>query len=163
MGNMDRELQRAILLLAPEFEARDDAPATFAELLSIEGRARLPAWRGASDRCIYGAPEINFAFRAWHDAVHLAGRFDFSPAGERRTCQEQIRQFYYKFPAAPAAVAALLDVEINGQVEYFVRRGQFPVDQARFVAERLTRVQLHTLGLPEIVRLRGRDQRAHAA
>ena len=39
-------------------------------------------WPGASERTIYGAPEVNWAFRAWHDSVHLARECDFSRAGE---------------------------------------------------------------------------------
>lgn len=41
---------------------------------------RIIVWTGASNRTIFGAPEINHAFRAWHDWCHLVLEADFSQA-----------------------------------------------------------------------------------
>lgn len=136
---MIENFSRAILLLAPKFEARPDAPATFAEIMATRGRLVRPVWDGASEASIYGAPEINHAFRAWHDACHVAGQFGFDLGGEKQTCEMQVKQFYCVFPSAPSDVAALLCAEIIGQAEYFAEFGEFPEDQRAFVVDYLNR------------------------
>ena len=48
--------------------------------------------REGADNTIFGAPEVNYAFRAWHDWCHWMGGFDFSLYGECATCNMQIEQ-----------------------------------------------------------------------
>lgn len=115
MTAIDRDLNQAILLLAPVFNVSDRAPSTFADIMR-QGDP-LTVWSGASDGTIYADPAVNWAFRAWHDATHIAGRYDFTLAGETATCEAQIR------------------AEIVGQAQYAAAHGHFPVDQAAFVQE----------------------------
>lgn len=131
------EFNRVILELAPRFEARAIAPATLADLLALEHGAALPVWEGASDCTIYGDARINHAFRAWHDAAHIAtaGRFDLD--GEREVCEEQKRAVLRAYPRAPSLWLALLDAEINGQAAHFAATGEFPADQFAFMREAL--------------------------
>ena len=132
-------LAQAIMTLAPPYEARADAPSTYAELTSCSGRARLPVWEGASDRTIYQSAAVNHAFRAWHDATHVAIGADFTLEGERRTCEAQIAALYIAFPSAPAIYATFLRVEIVEQALYLAKAGTFPCDQATFVRETMLR------------------------
>lgn len=64
-----RELNIAILAMAPPFEARATAPATFREVMDCATSGRVVVWDGASDATIYGDARVNHAFRAWHDAA----------------------------------------------------------------------------------------------
>ena len=95
-----RELNQAILALAGGHVAQAVAPATFRDLMRVGHAAVLPVWEGASDRTLYGDPRINHAARAWHDRAHLAGGFDFTPAGERAACALQLRQLEAFAPSA---------------------------------------------------------------
>ena len=126
---MLRHLNQAILSLAPAFDARDHAPASFSELRQCE---RMVVWAGASERTIYRDPRVNWAFRAWHDAAHLAIDAPFTLAGERAACEYQIAELLRAFPCAPASAVHLIRREVIGQAEHFAATGQFPADQIAF-------------------------------
>lgn len=129
-----RTLNQAILSLAPRFEARAVAPGTLADLYDCAGHAGLIVYDGASDTTLYGCARVNLAFRAWHDALHLAHGFTFDLEGERQACTAQVRALLKRFPSAPAWALNLIRAEIEGQAEHFAAFGYFPENQAAFVA-----------------------------
>jgi hypothetical protein len=134
------EFNTVILAMAPRFEARAVAPSSLAELVQCHaerGPSGLIVWEGESTRTVYADAAVNHAFRAWHDAWHVAGRVGFDLEGERATCNAQKAAVLRAFPRAPLRWFALLDAEINGQAEYFARTGAFPADQVEFTADAL--------------------------
>lgn len=136
MTALDRDLNQAILLLAPNHTVSERAPATFAEIMR-QGDP-LTVWSGASDGTIYDDPAVNWAFRAWHDATHIAGQYNFTLAGEIATCEAQLIKLRETFPRFPARWETILRAEIIGQAQYAARFGSFPTDQAAFIREALT-------------------------
>ncbi len=95
-----------------------------------------------SERTIFGSPWINAAFRAWHDAVHLAIGAPFTLEGEREVCFEQQRQLEERYEAAVGTAEldfwlTLIRIEVIGQAEYFERTGAFPEDQVAFCIDQL--------------------------
>jgi len=112
------------------------APSTFAALCAAwSPDAPLTVYDGASGATIYAAPEINHAFRAWHDACHVALGADFTVRGEMRTAALQLRQAAAL--GADARTLALLRADTVGQVQYFRAFGRFVDDQRAFVARYL--------------------------
>ena len=128
-----RPMAQCVHALAPNYTARSIAPSTFPEIMEAPGIV----WDGASDATIWGDAHTNHAFRAWHDACHIAGQFDFTLAGEIATCEAQKRALLRFAPRAPAWALRLLDAEITGQALHYAQHGAFPLDQRRFVLERL--------------------------
>ena len=160
MNPLFPNLEALILKSAPPHIAVEHAPETLAELNSwadgqraptmlLDGRygsltvsqanpleSRLPVWNGASDRTIYSSPEVNFAFRAWHDWLHLQLQADVDYRDEYMVARAH-RQ---------AALAARLPLreelalwyDTNGQNVYHKHHGKFIEDQRGFV--------LHCLG-----------------
>lgn len=132
-----RSLNQLVLSLAPAHEARAYAPSTFADLVQCQHSATLPVWDGASNATIFRDAKVNHAFRAWHDATHIANYRAFDLAGEIQTCADQKAQVRLYYPSAPAWVYRLLDVEISEQAAHFVAHGEFPLDQLAFTLERI--------------------------
>ncbi len=89
---------------------------------------RIPVWAGASDRTIWSGPSVNYLFRAWHDATHVAACAEFDTAGELRVARIQCAQIEGK------PERAILWAETAGQVLYHNAHGAFPTDQRLFVA-----------------------------
>lgn len=129
-----RTMAQCVRSLAPSHEARSIAPATFSEIMHAPGIV----WDGASDATIWNDARTNHAFRAWHDAHHIAGQFGFTLEGEIATCRAQQAALIAAFPSAPAWALQLLDIEIIGQALYAERHHHFPLDQRTFTHERLT-------------------------
>ena len=95
-----------------------------------------------SDGTIFGNPSINWLFRAWHDAAHLAVDADFSQAGESAAAAYQIAQVFHAYGINPATErwAALIDCEVNAQAEHFYSTGEFVQDQYAFTVAQLRTV-----------------------
>lgn len=107
-----------------KYSVADTAPSTFEDLIKAPS---LIVWSGASDRTIYGDPAVNWAFRAWHDSLHLKLNAPFTLEGEKRVALEQARL------VDSDAIARIILAEVVGQAEYFAKQGEFPVDQVAFI------------------------------
>ena len=96
-----------------------------------EHAGRITVWDGGSERTVYGDPEVNHAFRAWHDATHLRHRWDFTLAGERNVATNQRM---VAFADGRTRLAQVLFADVYGQALYYARHSAFPEDQIAFVA-----------------------------
>lgn len=132
------DFNRVILEFAPLHVARIVAPGTLAELRQCAALGGpLVVWEGESARTVYGCARVNHAFRAWHDAEHVAGGYAFNLEGERAACEAQALAVLRRYPSAPRRWLALLRAEIIGQAEHFARFGAFPSDQIEFMRQTL--------------------------
>jgi hypothetical protein len=139
---LDIQFNAAILTICSRvlpggFDVSDEAPETYEELIAhLDAGGRMLVYSGGSERTIYGDPEVNFAFRAWHDWCHWRGRYDFSHEGERAACAMQGDHLIARYGDSPQTRRwqCILHAEIIGQREYFDRHGAFPEDQRAFVA-----------------------------
>jgi hypothetical protein len=124
---------RALAALhAPGWVASDDAPATYDELdVTRAEHGRIVVWTGASENTIFDDPETNWAFRAWHDAAHLAHGLLFTIEGETATAYVQASHLIGEYGDGDDVVemVALLLCEVVGQAERLARYGEFPADQ----------------------------------
>lgn len=137
-------LHMAHLAYPKWFDVSDNAPESFAGLyrhVSLTGR--ITVWSGASDATIYADPSVNWAFRAWHDSVHLAIGADFSHAGEVAACEAQIASLREQFPRMPVLWSALLRIEVVGQVIALESSGSFVSDQVSFTLATLESMTCH--------------------
>lgn len=122
-------------LHAPGWTASDDAPGdyeTLAERVARDGRVTV--WTGASENTIFDDVETNWAFRAWHDAAHLAHGLPFTVEGETATAYVQAAHLIGEYGDDDDVVemVALLLCEVVGQAERFARYGEFPADQMAY-------------------------------
>ena len=126
--------------LAGDHRAVADAPQSFEALLAATGgnpSAEIPVWNGASESSIYGSDRGNFAFRAWHDRLHVILHAGFDAEGERAVAVAQRDAILRATGDSEAAEAVWADVW--GQFLYERRHGRFPDDQAAFVKTWLER------------------------
>jgi hypothetical protein len=92
-----------------------------------------------SDGTIFGSASVNWAFRAWHDSCHLVLGADFTPEGERRAAELQSEQLKRAYPLHPKLQywLDLIDIEVNGQLNYLLTTGNFPDNQLQFALDQL--------------------------
>jgi len=142
---LDPELNAAIVAIAScifpaGFDVADSAPDTYEELKAHLGAGhRMVVWSGASDATIYGCPEVNWAFRAWHDWCHWQGQHDFTLEGEAATAELQCEQLLGLFGDTPRTRRwqRIIQTEIIEQGRHLVIHGAFPGDQRAFVLSAL--------------------------
>lgn len=147
---LDPHLNAAIIFIAYKLfpagvTASEDAPASFKELCAmLDAGKPMTVYSGGSEKTIYGDPQVNYAFRAWHDWCHWQGRQEFNADGELVTCEMQIRQLYDSFGwnGQTRRWADILTAEIIGQAMYLERHGRFPDNQKLFVELYLVNTRL---------------------
>lgn len=133
------------------------APATFEDLcreVRMCSQIGLPVRVSSlhNEHTILG-PEINMAFRFWHDCTHLELNAGFDRDGELAVGQEQLRQLEVEGNVTvQSLVWRLLFAETIGQTECTAHLGVFPINQWEFTLDYLQ------LGLREAIRLEGRRQ-----
>lgn len=119
------------------YDVADDAPQTLEDATAHYKRTgRILVWSGASDRSIFGCPEHNWAFRAWHDWHHIKWQMPFTPDGEALVAAEQYSDLVDIYGIRDERLshwAAIIDAEVNGQIAYSLNHGgEFPTDQLAF-------------------------------
>ncbi len=116
------------------FDVSPNAPQDYDSLVShYDKTGRVLVWNGASGATIFSDPEVNFAFRAWHDSKHITARLPFTRAGELAALELQKADVRAIYTGATAdSFCAFLDAEIRGQFDYCEKHGAFPVRQAAF-------------------------------
>lgn len=145
MRPLDEGFNRAILemvstYLPGGFDTTGEEMDSFDTLKTLyRNHGKITVNTGYSDQTIFGAPEVNWAFRAWHDYCHLTGNFPFTAFGEWCASYMQIQQLRYHYPSHPQLErwCRLVDIEVNGQVGYYLKHKQFPSNQIQFTLERL--------------------------
>lgn len=119
------------------WDVSDIAPSTLEGISGYIQRVGRPCvWRGGSERTIFGEPDTNYAFRAWHDVRHWQLQAPFTRAGEEAVLAAQIADIRTLYGVHPE-FEALLTAEVIGQLEHQATYGVFPDDQYGFVREYL--------------------------
>lgn len=128
--SVELEIFKAVARLGLTFEVRDDAPNTFEALKAQCPGRHLIVWSGGSDNTVWSSPQVNYAFRAWHDYIHVQYGIPFTLEGEREVARIQCRSL-------SALGQALIQAEVEDQAEHFIKTGEFVADQRAFVLAKL--------------------------
>lgn len=83
---------------------------------------------------IFADPQVNVAFRAWHDWTHWKLKRTFSNVHEGHVNEKQKQDLIKVFGRNPRTLywCKIIDAENVGQLEYKAKFGQFPHDQYAF-------------------------------
>ncbi len=95
----------------------------------------MVVYNGGCDGTIYADPEVNYAFRAWHDWCHWRGGYDFSVCGETAVCAMQCLELLSQHGDGEQTRRwiAILRAEVVGQRLYYQRHKRYIDDQRGFV------------------------------
>ena len=123
---LDAELDAAILKISahfvPTFKIADDAPSTYKALKRrLDLGLEMVVYGGGSGTTIFGDPEVNHAFRAWHDWCHWRAEADFSLQGETEVCNLMLQHLhvFYGLTSRTCYWQSILVAEIIGQSRYY--------------------------------------------
>lgn len=125
------------------YEEVDAAPESLKDIREAFLKARkdrqsFPVFKGASDKTIYLSAEGNWAFRFWHDILHVIHASD-------TTFEDEVKLGWFHVSAVEkefgkgSLEARIMGWDTVGQSAYFAMMGNFPEDQRQFVFDALTR------------------------
>lgn len=138
---LDIQFNAAVMTIANRlfpggWDVGPDAPDTLESLTAhIAKTGRMKVFDGGSQRTIFGCPEHNWAFRAWHDWHHWKAQLPFTPEGEHKVCNLQIMDLIKVYGACEITErwSHILRAEVDGQIRYHEKHGTFPDNQRGFV------------------------------
>lgn len=121
------------------FVASSKAPETLAEIkaewdLSVAMRLPFTVWSGASDATIYMSKGANWAFRFWHDYLHVAHLKETSLDDELYLGRLHIEAVEEEFGKG-SLEALLMEADTIGQSNHCDKTGAFPEDQLQFAID----------------------------
>ena len=143
---MNQLLENCIQDNAPGFYPTLQAPNSYTDLKEWAEQndyhaLPMPVFSGGSEDTIYSTPDINYAFRAWHDSIHLEQELDFTTNNELAVASIHYREVLKYglengYPLGECVTAArLIYADVAGQVMYYDKYGDFVKDQEQFVNE----------------------------
>lgn len=116
------KIRREFMALPYKVEYRDDELNDFAVVKSaaIETNTLIISTLHNNSKLLPG--ELNLAFRAWHDAVHIQYDLPFDYDGERKA-------WFIQTQGMSRQATQVLFSEIVLQTSFFLHYGYFPDDQ----------------------------------
>ena len=111
-----------------EFDENDINGTLQKMIKTYKDTGKISIWTGFSENTIFGESTNNHKFRAWHDFHHVTKNLSFDEIGEAAVCECQKNDL----PKSYIFERILLDIEINGQIEYLKERGNFVNNQIEF-------------------------------
>lgn len=120
--------------LVKNWRVSSDAPNSYEALkkdYAIKGI--ITVYDGGCDKTIYSTPELNHAFRAWHDYTHLKHDLDFSRRGEFSVCDIQLDLL--RVYNVPDYYLNIFEADIKGQILYYNKHKKFVDNQIKFVLD----------------------------
>ncbi|AKM09365.1 hypothetical protein AB433_04195 [Croceicoccus naphthovorans] len=119
------------------WDAIKDAPDTLPDALAYyQNEGRVAVNVESAHGCTVGDPEAHYAFRAWHDLIHLedAEKGTFDLKGEQWCADKHREEIIHRLGYTPEAAwfGALVQIEIVEQNRYFLRTGRWPEDPRAF-------------------------------
>lgn len=114
------------------------APQSLGDLIRWTGHGNLPGIDPlpvSGDFCehtIWSRRSINYAFRAWHDALHIRHNLGFDFDSEIQVARIHQSKLTGQLGVFERDAKRLLWADTAGQSLYFERWGEFPVNQRHF-------------------------------
>lgn len=115
-----------------------NAPSTYQQLRgaldhSLNTLEPLPVSSENSASVIYDSPEVNFAFRFWHDVSHVQHGLSFALEDELELALWHLDVLERAGVAHESIAYRLLQADLLGQLLLMGLAGRFPFDQEEFV------------------------------
>ena len=129
------QLNEAILKIAPLYrttpEPYEEIPTSLKGLNELHKNERILISDYACDNTIYGKDYVNFAFRSWHDTLHVLTQLSMTFEDEMKLGLLHT-QTIKRLGLSPIC-QAIMYFDTCGQSIYYSIWGDFPVNQKQFV------------------------------
>lgn len=128
------ETEAWLLRVAPKHFASENSPTTFeAVKKQAEPYGIYHVFNGGSTDTIFSERKYQYAYRAWHDSIHLRQNLSFGVPNELKVAviQEQIALAC----SVDAHDAKLLRLDLEAHISYLVAKGEHPVHQLDLIRD----------------------------
>ena len=116
-----------------DFDADDIEGTLGTHIRRYKRTGKIHIWTGASENTIFADATVNHKFRAWHDYIHITNNIGYDFVGESIVSSMQQAQL----PLGWEFEKELIHCEVVGQGQYFMKWGEFLLDQRKFSLEYL--------------------------
>lgn len=131
------ETEKWLLDIAPRHFASADSPTTYEGVKSqSESYGIYHVFSGGSTDTIFSERGYQYAYRAWHDSIHMAHGLDFSKESELLVARLQ-ESIALKCGINPRD-AKILRLDLEAHIYYYYAKGEHPVKQIELISDCLS-------------------------
>ncbi len=128
------ETEAWLLRVAPKHFASADSPTTFeAVKKQAEPYGIYHVFNGGSTDTMFSERKYQYAYRAWHDSIHMAHELDFSKESELLVARLQ-EKIALKHGINPRD-AKILRLDLETHIYYYYAKGEHPVKQIELITD----------------------------
>lgn len=135
MNKLTKRTERWLLAVAPPHIASMDSPNTYEDVRKYhEENGVFHVFAGGSTDTIFSSREVQYAYRAWHDSIHMKYEIPFGMQSELAVArlQESIALDAHVDPKD----ARLLRLDLEAHIEYYYASGEnHPDRQLEMIAD----------------------------
>lgn len=132
---LSKKTEEWLLDVAPPHIARPDSPNTFEDVKAQAQTGTFIVFDGGSEDTIFSERKYQYAYRAWHDSIHLCNNIQFGEDDELRVAKLQ------KEIALEAGIserdAAILRLDLELHIRHYYDFGCHPVRQTAMISDYL--------------------------
>lgn len=128
------ETEQFLLDVAPPHFASPDSPTSYEAVRAQAERYGIyHVFSGGSVDTVFSGRAIQYAYRAWHDSIHLKYNIDFSMESELEVAELQEKI------ALAAGIdprdAMILRLDLEAHIKYYYAKGEHPDRQIELITD----------------------------
>jgi hypothetical protein len=123
-----------LLKIAPKHFASANSPTTFETVKAQADNYHIfHVFNGGSTDTIFSDRKYQYAYRAWHDSLHMTMNWDFSKESELKVAklQEKVALAW----GIDARDAKMLRLDLEAHIEYYYAKGEHPDKQIELISD----------------------------
>jgi hypothetical protein len=130
---LQQETEQILLSLAPKHFASEDSPNTYDAVREQAQTGTYHVFSGGSLDTIFSGRKAQYAYRAWHDSIHMANEIDFEMDSELKVARLQ-EEYALKAGVNPQD-AKMLRYDLECHIRYYYAKGEHPERQLDLIAD----------------------------
>ena len=136
MVKLSKETESILLIMAPAHYASSNSPTTYETVKEQAKTGIYHVFSGGSTDTIFSDRKYQYAYRAWHDSIHLHNEIPFDMQSELKVAKLQEEIALQNGVSKKDAMILKYDLECH--IEYYYAKGEHPVMQIELIQDCLT-------------------------
>lgn len=127
------ETETLLLTLAPPHFASANSPTTYETVRQQAQTGTYHVFNGGSTDTIFSSRKVQYAYRAWHDSIHMSREIPFDMDSELLVAKLQ-EEIALENGADPRD-AMMLRYDLECHIKYYYAKGEHPDKQLELIAD----------------------------
>lgn len=130
---LSKRTEEILLKLAPKHFASEDSPTTYETVKKQAETGTYHVFSGGSTDTIFSERKYQYAYRAWHDSIHLKHEIPFEMEDELQVAR--LQEHYALKAGVDPDDAMMLRYDLECHIRYYYAKGEHPNAQLDLIGD----------------------------